>query len=172
MVGIPEKAYQRVMRKLKILYCHPAIFALTIALILATVAVVGGCGKKGPPEPPTGSRPPRIKDLGYGVSQNTLTLSWNIPQPDEKAQLPIAGFRIYRAQQSVSERECANCPILFKEIGDVPIRDTGPGQTGQTPIKFTDTIESGYRYFYKVHGYSGDGILSRSSNVIEFNFIR
>ncbi len=148
------------------------MFALTLAMILATVAVMGGCGKKGPPEPPTGSRPPRIKDLGYGVSQNTLTLSWNIPRPDEKAQLPIAGFRIYRAQQSVSERECANCPILFKEIGDVPARGTGSGQTGQAPIMFTDTIESGYRYFYKVHGYSGDGILSHSSNVIEFNFIR
>ena len=148
------------------------MFVLAIAMILTTVAVVGGCGRKGSPEPPTGSRPPRIKDLGYGVSQNTLTLSWNIPQPDEKAQLPIAGFRIYRGQQSVSERECANCPILFKEIGDVPVRGTGPGQTGQALLMFTDTIESGYRYFYKVHGYSGDGILSRSSNVIEFNFIR
>ena len=160
------------MKKLKILNCRPAIFALTIAMILATVAVMAGCGKKGPPEPPTGSRPPRIKDLGYGVSQNTLTLSWNIPQPDEKAQLPIVGFRIFRAQQPVSERECANCPILFKEIGDVPVRGAGPGQAGQPPIMFTDTIESGYRYFYKVHGYSDDEIWSRSSNIIQFNFIR
>ena len=91
------------------------MLALTIAMILVTVAVVGGCGKKGPPEPPTGSRPPRIKDLGYGVSQNTLTLSWNIPRPDEKAQLPIAGFRIYRARQSVSERSALTARYCLKK---------------------------------------------------------
>ena len=160
------------MKKMKIFNCRPARFVPIIAVILAAVVLMPGCGKKGPPEPPTGSRPPRVRDLGYGVSQNTLTLSWSIPRPDEKAQLPIAGFRIYRAQQSVSERECVNCPILFKEIGEVPVRGTGSGQTEPPPITFTDTIKSGYRYYYKVHGYSDDKVLSRSSNVIEINFIR
>ena len=160
------------MIEFKISKCYPAVFTLIVAMILAMVALTGGCGKKGPPEPPTGSRTPRVKDLGYSISGNTLTLSWSIPQPDEKAQLPVAGFRIYRAQQPESERECPNCPILFKEIGDVPVRGADPGLTEQPPILFTDTLQSGYRYFYKVHGYSGNGIPSRSSNVVEFNFIR
>jgi predicted small lipoprotein YifL len=155
------------MKILKNPKCHPAVLALTVTMILATTVIMGGCGKKGPPEPPTGSRPPRIKDLGYGLSQNTVKLSWTIPQLDEKAQLPITGFLIYRAQQPLSQTECPNCPIMFKSIGDVPARGAGPGQP---PITFTETIESGYRYIYKVHGYSDDGIRSRSSNFIEFAF--
>ena len=66
--------------------CYPAVFALTVTMILATAAFMVGCGKKGPPEPPTGSRPPRVKDLGYGISKNTMKLSWSVPQPDESAQ--------------------------------------------------------------------------------------
>jgi hypothetical protein len=158
------------MKKVKSSNCYPAVFALAVAMIMATAAVTGGCGKKGSPEPPTGSRPPRVKDLAYGVSQNTLKLSWNIPRPDEKAQSPVTGFLIYRAQQPIDDRECPNCPVMFKEIGDVPVRGAGPGQPGQPPITFSETIEPGYRYIYKVHGYSDDGIRSRSSNFVEFVF--
>lgn len=147
--------------------CYPAICALTVTMMLATAVFMGGCGKKGSPEPPTGSRPPRVKDLGYGLSQNTIKLSWSVPQPDDKAQLPITGFLIYRAQEPLSQTECPNCPVMFKSVGDVPVRGAGPGQP---PITFAETIESGYRYTYKVHGYSDVGVRSRSSNFVEFRF--
>ena len=148
----------------------PAMIAMVVLIGLTPVAMMGGCGKKGPPEPPTGSRPPTVRDLGYGVSKNTIKLSWTIPQPDEEAQVLITGFLIFRSQQSLVERECPNCPILFKSIGDVPVRGPGPGQPGEPPITFTETIEPGYRYIYKVHGYSADGIRSRNSNFVEFTF--
>ena len=155
------------MKVSKISYSYPAMLALTVAMLLAAVASMEGCGKKGPPEPPTGSRPPKVRDLGYGISQNTIKLSWTVPQLEEEAQLPIIGFVIYRARQPIIEKECPNCPIMFKVIGDVPARESTPGQL---PITFTETIESGYRYFYKVHGYSADGIGSRSSNFVEFRY--
>ncbi len=148
----------------------PAMMAMAVLIGLTASVMMWGCGKKGPPEPPTGSRPPRVRDLGYGISQNTIKLSWTISQPDEKAQLPIRGFLIFRSQQSLIERECPNCPKLFKTIGDVPVRGPGPGQPGETPITFTETIEPGYRYIYKVNGYSVDGIRSRDSNFVEFAF--
>lgn len=147
-----------------------AMIAMAVLIGLTPVAMLGGCGKKGPPKPPTGSMPPEVRDLGYGVSNSTIKLSWTIPQPDEEAQLPITGFLIFRSQQSLAERECPNCPILFKSIGDVPVRGPGPGQPGEPPITFTETIEPGYRYIYKVHGYSADGIRSRNSNFVEFTF--
>lgn len=147
-----------------------AMIALTVLIILATGFMIWGCGKKGPPKPPSGSRPPRVRDLGYGISKNTIKLSWTIPQPDEKDQLPITGFLIYRAQQPAIERECPNCPIRFIVIGDVPVRGPGPGQPGEPPIVFTQTIEPGYRYIYKVNGYSADGIGSRNSGFVEFTF--
>jgi hypothetical protein len=147
-----------------------AMITLAVLIILATGFMMWGCGKKGPPEPPTGSRPPKVRDLGYGISKNTIKVSWTIPQPDEKAQLPITGFLIFRSQQPGFEKECPNCPIRFKIVGDVPVRGPGPGQPGEPPIMFTQTIEPGYRYIYKVHGYSADGIRSKSSNFVEFNF--
>ena len=148
----------------------PAVIALTVLMISATVSMMGGCGKKGPPVPPTGSRPPSVKDLAYGIRNNTIELSWRIPTPDEEARLPITGFLIYRSQQSELEKACPNCPILFKLIGDVPVRGPGTGQPAKPPITFTQTIEAGYRYTYKVHGYSSDGIRSKTSNFVEFNF--
>jgi hypothetical protein len=143
--------------------------ALAVLLLVTPAVMMLGCGKKGPPEPPTGSRPPRVGDLRYGVSNNTVKLSWTVPEPDEKAQLPITGFLIYRFQQSVAERECPNCPISFKLIGDVPVRSPGSGQSAP-PITFTQTIEPGYRYTYKVNGYSEGGIRSRNSNLAQFTF--
>ena len=148
----------------------PALKALAVLIVLATVIMMWGCGRKGPPEPPTGSRTPSVRDLAYSISNNAIKLSWTIPQPDETAQLPIAGFLIYRSQQPVLEKACPNCPILFKNIGDVPARGPGSGQSAGPPIAFTQTIEPGYRYIYKVHGYSMDGIRSKTSNFVQFTF--
>jgi predicted small lipoprotein YifL len=155
------------MKVSKIPKCYAFMLALAVAMMLAMVVITGGCGKKGPPEPPAGSRPPRVKDLGYDLNKNTLKLSWTLPPLDEKAQLPITGFFIYRAQQPLSEEECPNCPIMFKIIGDVPVREWG---SGQPLITFTDSIEAGYRYTYKVIAYSADGIRSRNSNFVVFTF--
>ena len=143
----------------------------TIAVIvLAGVIMLWCCGKKGPPEPPTGSRPPSVVDLAYGISGNTLELSWSVPPTNAEARLPVTGFLIYRSQQSMLENACPNCPILFKIIGDVPVRRAGTGQAGEPTIRFTETLEPDYRYIYKVHGYSKDGIRSKTSNVVEFSF--
>jgi len=158
------------MKMLKASRGLPAMMAMAVLIGLTASVMIWGCGKKGPPEPPTGSRPARVRDLGYGVSKNTIKLSWTIPRPDETAQLPISGFLIFRSQQSLIERECPNCPVQFKTIGDVPVRGPGPGQAGEAPITFTETIEPGYRYIYKVNGYSGDDIRSRDSNFVEFTF--
>ena len=147
-----------------------AKMALAVLILVTPAVMMWGCGKKGSPEPPTGSRPPRVGDLRYGVSNNTVKLSWTVPETDEKAQLPITGFLIYRFQQSLAERECPNCPIIFKLIGDVPVRSPGSGQSVPPLIMFTQTIEPGYRYTYKVNGYSEGGIRSRNSNFAQFTF--
>jgi predicted small lipoprotein YifL len=119
----------------------PAMTALAVLSILVTVSMIWGCGKKGPPVPPTGSRTPSVKDLAYEISQNTLKLSWTIPQPDETAQLPVTGFLIYRSQQPDLEAACPNCPILYKNIGDVPAKGPGSGQSGKIPITFTQQVK-------------------------------
>jgi predicted small lipoprotein YifL len=147
-----------------------ATIALAVLIGLTLVVTVWGCGKKGPPEPPTGSRPPAVTDLSYSISKNITKLTWTVPRPDETARLPLTGFLIFRSQRPLLEADCPNCPTLFKLIGDVPARGPGPGKPGAPPISFTQTIEPGFRYLYKVNGYSADGLRSGNSNFVGFTF--
>jgi RimJ/RimL family protein N-acetyltransferase len=102
------------------------------------------------------------------MTDKTIKLSWTIPQTTEKAKSPVAGFLIFQFQQSAHERECTGCPVIFKEVGDVPARSAG--QAGLAPLIFTQTVELGYRYIYKVKAYDGRGIGSRDSNFVQFIF--
>ena len=144
--------------------------ALAVVVWLTAAGLIWGCGKKGPPEPPSGNEPPKVSDLSYSISENTIKLSWTIPPTNEKAKTPVTGFLIYQYKQPANERECPNCPVIFKKIGDVPARGGGRGQSGVQPIVFVQTIEPGYRYIYKVRAYNNEGIAGRDSNFVEFLF--
>ena len=140
--------------------------ALMAMIWLAGAFLAGGCGKKGSPKPPSGNKPPPVTGLAYSVTEDTLKLSWTVPQTTDKAKSAATGFLIYRYQQAAHERECPNCPVIFRQVGDVPAR----GQPGVTQLVFTQTIEPGYRYIYKVQSYDSGGIPSRDSNFVQFNF--
>ena len=144
--------------------------ALALTVFLTAAIMIWGCGKKGPPEPPSGDKPPQVNDLNYSISDNTIKLSWTVPQTTEKAKTPVAGFLIYQYQQSAHERECSNCPVIFKKIGDVPVRGGDRDQPEPQPLVFVQTIESGYRYIYKVKAYNDEGIAGRDSNIVELLF--
>ena len=144
--------------------------ALTVMIWLAAAIIILGCGKKGPPEPPSGNKPAQVRDLAYSLSENTIKLSWTMPETTKKAKSPVTGFLIFRFQQSAHERECPNCPVIFKQVGDVPARRVGPGQPGLAPMVFSQTIDPGYRYIYKVKAYDDRGIASSDSNFVQFLF--
>ena len=147
---------------------HARALTLAAMLWLAVTMMIGGCGKKAPPEPPSGNKPPQVRDLAYSITGNTIKLSWTVPETTVKAKTTVSGFLIYRYQQPTIQRECPNCPVIFKQIGDVPAR--GAGQASLQPLIFTQTIEPGYRYIFKVKAYDDRGIGSRDSNFVEFMF--
>jgi hypothetical protein len=129
--------------------------------------MLSGCGKKAPPVPPSGNRPPKVTDLGYSISENTIKLSWTIPKTSDKAKSPVTGFLIYRSKQSAVEVDCPNCPIYFLKTGDVLIRD----RVSEGPeLSVVFAIEPGYRYIYKVKAYDDDGVTGRDSNLIDFRY--
>lgn len=142
---------------------------MAVIIWMIVVSMLSGCGKKAPPIPPRGDRPPKVLDLAYSISGNTIKLSWTIPKTSDKAKSPAIGFYIYRSQQSEIEADCPNCPIFFQKIGDVLVRSGAPGQP-EAPLVWTQTIEPGYRYIYKVKAFDDDGLAGRDSNVIDFRF--
>jgi hypothetical protein len=144
--------------------------ALAVIIWLTVCIMVGGCGMKAPPEPPRGDRPPAVTDLNYSITDNTIRLSWTMPQTTAKAKNAVTGFIIYQFMQSAHERECPNCPVIFKKVGEVPVRRSGRGQAGAQPIVFVQTIVPGYRYIYNVRAFDKNDTLSRDSNLVEFLF--
>jgi len=128
-----------------------------------------GCGKKGMPEPPSGQRPPKVTDLSYSINGNVIKLSWTIPKTSTKAESPIAGFFIYRSKQSHIEADCPNCPVHYLRIGEVLVRRSAPGQP-EPPVVYTQTIDPGYRYIYKVIAYDDYGNAGKDSNVVDFMY--
>jgi len=149
--------------------CIPAFLTLVSATWMASAFMLSGCGNKALPEPPSGNRPPKVIDLGYSISENTIKLGWTIPKTSDKAKSPVTGFLIYRSKQSSVKADCPNCPIYFLKIGDVLVRGGVSGRT-ESSVVFAQAIEPGYRYIYKVTAYDGDGIVGKDSNLIDFTY--
>jgi len=157
------------MKKAILNVCLLAFLTLVSATWMASVFMLSGCGKKAPPVPPSGNKPPKVIDLGYSISENTIKLSWTIPKTSDKAKSPVTGFLIYRSKQSSAEADCSNCPIYFLKIGDVLVRG-GVSEKPAPSVAFAQTIEPGYRYIYKVKAYDDDGGAGKDSNLIDFTY--
>jgi hypothetical protein len=150
-----------------------SMFLMLVALtMLTSLFFSGACGKKAPPEPPSGNKPPPVRDLAYSITGNTIKLNWSVPQTTVRAKKEVAGFLIYQYQQSTAERECPSCPLIFRQVGDVPASGIEKDPLAPRSIIFTHTLEDGYRYVYKVKAYDNRGIGSRDSNLIEFTYYR
>jgi hypothetical protein len=149
--------------------CHLALLTLVSATWMASACMLSGCGKKAPPEPPSGSRPPKVIDLAYSIRENTVKLSWTIPKTSDKAKSPATGFLIYGSKQSSIEADCPNCPIRFLEIGDVLVRGEVSGKP-EPSVTFVQALEPGYRYIYKVKAYDDNGVAGKDSNLIDFTY--
>jgi len=52
-----------------------AIMVLAGIIGIGTSGLLAGCGRKAPPEPPIGNRPPKVKDLSVSMTGNTIKLS-------------------------------------------------------------------------------------------------
>jgi hypothetical protein len=149
--------------------CILVLLTLASATWMASVFMLSGCGNKAMPEPPSGNRPPKVIDLGYSISENTIKLSWTVPKTSNKAKSPVTGFLIYRSKQSSVKADCPNCPIYFLKIGDVLVRGGISGRP-ESSVVFAQAIEPGYRYIYKVKAYDDDGVAGKDSNLIDFTY--
>jgi hypothetical protein len=150
-------------------HCILLLPALACATLIIFASMLSGCGRKAPPKPPRESSPPQVKDLGYSISEDSVKLSWTIPEASDKDESPATGFLIYRSKQSVSKADCTNCPITFTKIEDVPVRGGVSGRSDSS-VDFAETIEPGYRYIYKIKAYDDDGVTGKDSNLIDFTY--
>jgi hypothetical protein len=139
--------------------CPYFLLVLLFIFVLPTCFLIS-CGKKGPPLPPREKPLPAITDLKEEIQNGQLTLTWTVSTVKR-----ASGFYVYRSKTGVSEPECKDCPVLFTRLADIPItRGVGEEKT----FMYTETVEKGYRYIYKVTVYSQAGLVSSDSNYVEF----
>jgi len=70
------------------------------------------------------------------------------------------GIEIYRASRPLSEDACKGCPLTFEKLADVPAKT----------LEYRDSLERGFRYFYRLRTTQGANIVSEYSETVEFDF--
>jgi hypothetical protein len=144
-----------------------------IAVFLLVLAGPGffwiGCGKKGPPHPPRRPLPPAVQDLEYTIRNNIVELSWTIPGSENGKASPPAAVKVYRCQLSPEEVSCENCPIRYSLSGDIPIINKRSDKASPIRMNYSESVEPGYRYLYKVTLIDEYGIGGKDSNVVQFD---
>jgi hypothetical protein len=139
----------------------PTIAVFIHILVAVMCLVLLGCGRKEMPSAPRQVPPQSVTDLSAQISGNEVVLRWSFSIALYGSE-PIERFAVFRASEPVSE-SCDNCPLMFKRLIDIPILE-GEGETSF--LTYRDRLEKGYRYRYKVIGYSTAGLAGRDSNIV------
>ena len=154
---------------------HNGAYLHTKWLLIFVLAIGGlifwslGCGKKGPPRPPQRPLPPVVKDLGYTVHDDIVELSWTVPVAAGGSASPPAAVKVFRSRLSAEEAGCQNCPIRYSLSVDIPIRKKRSEKSKPIRMRYSEVVEPGYRYVYKVIVFDEYGFDGRDSNVVKFD---
>jgi len=123
---------------------------------LLCLAVLAGCGIKGPPKAPLKAgnvlAPP--ENLAYTLNRDTVTLSWTHTVDPVNAKIQPEGFKVFLAVKS--QDGCEGCPFLFEEAGVVPM----PG------MQFRSTLKKGYHHYFRVQAVGDDDRVSTFSKTL------
>lgn len=134
-------------------------------LLLAGV-LVAGCGVKAPPRPPERKPPAAVRDLSGGIADGAVILRWGIP-PAGKTAGEAAGFAVYRSKTPLSEAECRDCPLTFTQVAQATVTPSDREAGGMT---FSEPLEKGFRYRYKLRGFDVFGAAGGDSNTFSTDY--
>jgi predicted small lipoprotein YifL len=122
-------------------------------LIVLLILLPFGCGKKAPPYLPASDMIPVATDLKAEYTGGGIRLTWTVPKDQ------VRGVSVYRSKIS-RMTQCKKCPAEFDKIADVPVRS-------EAVMMYTEKIEPGYKYLYKVRAYT-DAASGPDSQIAEF----
>ena len=151
-------------------YSHSKWIAALLLVLAGSSLLWIGCGKKGPPRPPRRPLPPVVKDLEYVVHNDIVKLSWTVPGKEEgRSAAPPAAVKVFRSRLSAEDASCENCPIRFAASADIPIHKQRSEKSQPIRMSYTEFVETGYHYVYKVTVFDENGIGGKDSNIVRFD---
>lgn len=140
---------------------HIKIRIALAAMVLLLVAGGMGCGKKGPPLAQLTLIPSSPANIRYQLTADQVMLQWEFePEFQKKGKVGDMGVEIYRAARTLSQDACKGCPLTFEKRADLPA----------TTLTHEESLEKGFRYFYRLRTTQGANIVSDYSETIEFDF--
>lgn len=139
-----------------------------LALAVAAMLGVSGCGYKDDPVPPQHVLPQAVSDLSVELDDQGATLSWTYPRKTVTGGdvEEIDGFQLYRAEIPVASY-CPTCPVPYNSMIEVPGGMVVPG-SGKTAVHELRDLRPGNLYIFKVRSQSGWWLHSQDSNEVSF----
>ncbi len=150
-------------------YCHNKWIAAFLVMLTGASFLGIGCGQKGSPRPPRRPLPPAVKDLAGTVHDGMVELSWTVAGTGGRSASSPAAVKVFRSRSSAAESGCENCPIRYSVSGDIPIQKKRSEKSESIRMSYTEFVEPGYRYIYKVIVYDEDGRGGQDSNIVQFD---
>ena len=124
-----------------------------VAGLVAFLLVVCGCGKKENPRVQRLSPPAAITNLEVSREGDFVRLRFTATGEVED----IDSIRIVRNKIGIGAGECPGCPRAYEQIADLTPKDLQAMGKGNSFSYRDYSVESGYRYLYKIIVDHGDG---------------
>jgi len=147
--GQRRHSFYRLLSCRSLLLCCLALACLTVS----------ACGRKGDPFLSVPLAPAKVSALRAVARPGEILVQWQAPRDntDETDLLDLAGFYVYRAQETFSDY-CVKCPRSYDLLFDYEYR----GPSGKRPEKrsynFSDTaVKPGMVYMYRLRAYNAAG---------------
>lgn len=137
-----------------------------ICILLLAGSLVAGCGVKAPPRPPKRPLPAAVSDLSGSMDGDVLQLTWGIPPEGDDAS-EATEFAVYRSKTPAAEADCRNCPLTFQHVKQISVT---PSDRQAGRMSFSEGLEKGYRYRYKLRTYDAFGAGSDDSNLFSMDY--
>jgi len=148
---------------------NPLICLLAGVMAFAVLFAVG-CGKKAMPAPPNRIAPTAVSNFKGQLKEGQVLLTWSLPEPaGEKSDLtlnvPLTEVIVYRSKLPLEAGGCKNCPLRFE-----PIAKLAPPSGGKGGMRYSDKLERGFRYTYKIILVGENDAVSPDSDLLDVTY--
>ncbi len=139
-------------------------FVISLGLVLALMV---GCGRKGPPVPWSTVVPKRIVDLEAKSRETRLLLEWTFPKEntDKSVLTDLTEFKVFRSEGDLIGERCEGCGETFRLVFEAKLDRKGEDRGRRMSLLFED-LEPRKVYVYQVITYNRRGHPSSPSNPV------
>ncbi|MFH0725084.1 MAG: hypothetical protein V2B19_01785 [Pseudomonadota bacterium] len=147
-----------------------SLICLLAGAMAAAMLFAVGCGKKAMPVAPNRIAPAAVSNFKGELKEGRVLLTWSLPgKSDDKSgvtqSVPVAEVRVYRSKLSLAAGGCKHCPPRFEVIAKL-----APVSGGTGGMRFSDTLETGFRYTYKVVLIGENDVMSPDSDLLDVTY--